>query len=145
MLHPSLHGYLVDQHRRELERTAERERLLAVARQVATDTPGVAERTLLLAGSLLLELGQRLCARYPSEAAHTLPRTASHDMALSPLSTWMPAMLARTDNATESRTPTTFVYYGVVTVSPRGITRAEYVTPLAHPIASGRLGAGKRG
>lgn len=145
MLHPSLQGYLVDQHQRELERAAARERLLAEARCATTDLPSVAERTLLRAGRLLIDLGQRLCARYHSEPQRALLGMASHGAALSPLSAWTPAMLARVADATQTVSPTTFVYYGFVTIGPRGISRAEYVTHLARPDASGRLDAGKRG
>lgn len=145
MIHPGLHGYLVDQHQRELERTAEHERVLAEARHNIARTASAAERMRMSAGALLIDLGQRLYARYPTEPQRTLLRVASHDATLSPLSAWTPATLARVANATEAVAPMGFVYYGFVTVGPRDITRAEYVTPLAHPVASGRLGAGKRG
>lgn len=145
MLHPGLHGYLVDQHQRELERTAEHERVLAEARQAATDTPNVAERMLLNTGRVLIGFGLHLCARHPAEPQRALLRAASRDVALAPLSTWKPATLARVANATETASPMSFVYYGFVTVGPQGITRAEYVTALAHPVVGRRLEMGKRG
>ncbi len=145
MLHPGLHGYRIDQRQRELERAAQRERLIAEARSVATNRPNIGERTLLLAGSLLISFGQRLCTHYPTEPQRALMQTPAHDTALSPLSMWTPAMLARIRNATEGGPPITFVYYGFVTAGSHGITRTEYVTPLAHPVASGRLDARKGG
>lgn len=145
MLHPSLHGYHVGQHQHDLERAAQRERLIAEAHHAATNKPTVAERTRLITGNLLIALGQRLCAHGPTEPQNTLLHAPSRDLALSPLSTWSPAMLARLRDASESRTPTTFVYYGFVIVGARGITRTEYVTPLGHPVVSGRLDARKGG
>lgn len=145
MLHPSLHGYLVDQHQRELERTAKRARLLAEARRSAADTPSVTERMVLGTGRRLIDLGQRLCAHYPSEPQHALSRATPHQLRLSPLSTWTPSMLAGVADATTTVSPMSFVYYGFVSIGPRGITRAEYVTPLAQPVAGGRLEAGNRG
>jgi len=145
MLHPSLHGYLVDQHQRELEHAAERERLLAEARRTTADTPSVTERMLLGTGRLLIDLGQRLCAHSLIEPQHALSRATPHHMALSPLSTWTPSMLASVADATTTVSPMSFVYYGFVSIGPRGITRAEYVTPLAQPVAGGQLEAGKRG
>lgn len=145
MLHPGLHGYLVDQHRRELERTAEHERALVEAQQTAADIPSAAERMLLNTGRLLIGFGLHLCARHPAEPQRALLQAASRDVALSPLSPWTPATLARVANATETASPMSFVYYGFVTVGSHGITRAEYVTPLVHPVVGGRLDAGKRG
>ncbi len=145
MIHPGLHGYRMDQRQYDLERVAQRERLIAEARSAATHKPNIGERTLLFTGSLLIRFGERLCAHYPTERQTALMQTPSHDAALSPLSTWTPAMLARICNATESGKPITFAYYGFVTAGSRGITRTEYVTPLAHPIASGRLDARKGG
>ena len=136
MLHPTLHSYLAGQHQRELERKAERGRLLAEARQAATGTAGVAERAMLGAGRLLIDAGQRLCARSIPQAQHTPLSAATHDVALAPLITWSPALLARLRDVTATRESITFVYYGFITAGPHGITRAEYLTPLARPIAS---------
>ncbi len=145
MFHPGLHGYHMDQRRHDLERIAQRERRIAEARSAATNRPDIGERALLVAGSLLIRFGQRLCAHYPTEPQSALMQASSHDTTLSPLSTWTPAMLARVRNATESGAPMTFAYYGFVTTGSRGITRTEYVTPLAHPVASGRLDVRKGG
>lgn len=149
MLHPSLHGYLVDQHQRELERAAERERLLVEARSATADAPSVTQRTMLGLGRLLIDVGLHLSARYPTEAQRTLPQALSHDRALSPLSAWTPAMLAHVRNVrnvpNESGAALTLLYYGFVTVGPRGITHTAYAMPLARPVASRRPSAEERG